>query len=107
MLITEERLEKALRYLAETDERAASLRADVERAEYKAKAVRDKVFLLEEGSVAERNARAGTNSAYDDAMTAYFDALKASDAVRNKRATEAIVIEAWRSLNANRNKGHV
>ena len=107
MHITEDRMDKALRYLVDTDESAASLRAEVERAEYKAKATRDKVFLLEEGSVAERNAKAGTNGTYDAAMIAYFDALKASDAVRNKRATEAIVIDCWRSLNANRNKGHV
>jgi hypothetical protein len=107
MLISEDRLQKALTYLAETDEPAAGLRADVERAEFKAKAVKDAVFLTLEGSVAERNALASTNKEYAKAMDDYFAALRASEAVRNKRSTESIVIEAWRSLNSGRNKGNI
>jgi hypothetical protein len=107
MLITQSRLQKALTYLAETDEPAAALRADVERAEFKAKALRDTVFLHVEGTVAERNSTAGTHSTYYDAMEVYFAALKASEAMKNKRATESIVIDTWRSLNSGRNKGNI
>ena len=53
MKLDQSRMERALEYLSSTDEPAAELRANVERAEYKAKAIRDKVFLLEVGSVAE------------------------------------------------------
>lgn len=107
MLIDEARLQKALTYLAQTDEPAAALRAEVERAEFKAKAVKDAVFLHSVGSVAERNAIAGTAQTYAEAMEAYFTALKASDAMRNKRGTETIVVDAWRSLNSGRNKGNI
>jgi len=107
MLINETRLQKALTYLAETDEPAAALRADVERAEFKAKAIKDSVFLHSEGTVAERTALSGTHQDYAGAMEAYFMALKASDAMRNKRATETIVVDAWRSLNSGRNKGNI
>lgn len=107
MLISETRLEKALSYLATTDESAAALRADVERAEFKAKAVRDSMFLCSAGTVAERTALAGASKEYEAAMNAYFDALKESDSIRNKRTTEAIVIDAWRSLNSGRNKGQI
>lgn len=105
MLIEEDRLQKALTYLSTTDEPAAVLRADVERAEYKAKAVRDTVFLHSIGTVAERTALAGTHHDYTDAMEAYFDALRLSDAMRNKRSTESIVVEVFRSLNSARSKG--
>ena len=107
MLINETRLQKALTYLAETDEPAAGLRADVERMEFKAKAVKDAVFLTCTGSVAERQAIAGTNKEYTSAMNDYFEALRVSDAMRNKRTTESIVIDTWRSLNSGRNKGNI
>lgn len=107
MLISETRLQKALEYLATTDEPAAGLRADVERAEFKAKGVKDAVFLTCEGSVAERQAIAGTNKEYTASMNEYFEALRVSDAMRNKRATESIVIDTWRSLNSGRNKGNI
>ena len=107
MLITEVRLQKALTYLAETDEPAAAMRADVERAEFKAKAVKDAMFLHAEGTVADRSAKAGASAEYAQAMESYFQTLKDSDAMRNKRATESIVIDAWRSLNSGRNKGNI
>lgn len=107
MLIGEKRLEQALRFLAETDENAAALRADVERAEFKAKAVKDTLFLHAEGTVADRSAKAGAHETYAQAMSAYFEAVRASDAIRNKRATEVIVVDTWRSLNSGRNKGNI
>ena len=107
MLINETRLQKALTYLAETDEPAAELRANVERHEFNAKAVRDAVFLHSTGTVAERTALAGTHDNYIQAMNAYFEALRLSDAMRNKRSTETIVIDTWRSLNSGRNKGNI
>lgn len=107
MLISETRLQKALEYLATTDEPAAGLRADVERAEFKAKAVKDAVFLTCTGTVAERAAISGTNKEYTGAMNDYFEALRLSDAMRNKRSTESIVIDCWRSLNSGRNKGNI
>jgi hypothetical protein len=108
MLITEARLQKALTYLAETDEPAAALRADAERAEFKAKAIKDAMFLAADGSsVAERMAIAGKCEQFATAMDEYFAALRASDAMRNKRSTESIVIDCWRSLNSGRNKGNI
>lgn len=107
MLIDEIRLQKALHYLATTDEPAAGLRADVERAEFRAKEIKDAVFLVVTGTVAERQALAGTNKDYTAAMNDYFLALRTSDAMRNKRSTETIVIDCWRSLNSGRNKGNI
>lgn len=106
-MINEERLMKALRYLSETDEPAAELLAMTERLEFKAKAMRDTVFLMEEGTVAERQAKAGSHVEYVKSMEAYFEALKESQHLKNKRGTESIVVDAWRSLNSARNKGNL
>jgi len=50
---------------------------------------------------------AGTADEYVAAMEEYFEMLKASEAVRNKRSTESVVIDCWRSLNSGRNKGNI
>ena len=107
MTITTERMEKAITYLAETDQTCADLRADMERAEFKARAVKDALFMRLTGTVAERTAQAGASDEYGEAMNRYFDYLAAWEHVKNKRQTEAIVVEAWRSLNSSRNRGNV
>ena len=104
-MVTDDRMEKALRYMAETDEPCATLKADMERAEFKAKAIKDAVFLRLEGTVAERTAQAGSSDEYSVAMEAYFGFVAAFEKVRNKRNTESLVIDVWRSINANRRQG--
>jgi len=103
-MINEDRLHKALIYLSTTDEPCADLKMEVERAEYRAKATKDAVFLHSEGTVAERTAAAGIAKSYTDALDEYFEKMRAHDAMRNKRRTEEIVIEVWRSLESSRRK---
>lgn len=106
-MITTKRMEQALTYLAETDDKAAYHKAHVARTEYKAKAIKQSVFLHCTGTVAERTALADKSEQYKEAMSAYFEALREFEHVRNKRATEAIVIDVWRSVNSARNKGQI
>lgn len=105
MLITNERLDEALEKLALTDGPVAKLHADVERAEFRSKAIKDAIFLRSEGSVAERNAIAGTHPEYAAAMETYFAALQAHDTMKNERNREDIVIQVWRSMSSARTKG--
>lgn len=105
MLIDDTRLETALKKLAQTDGPIADLHADVERAEFRAKAIKDAIFLRSEGSVAERNAIAGTHPEYGAAMETYFAALQAHDTMKNERGREVLVIDVWRSLSSARTKG--
>jgi hypothetical protein len=108
MLIDDSRLELALKRLAKTDALAAELHMKAERAEFKAKATKEAVFLRVEGSsVAERQARAACHPDYEAAMEMYFEALQAHDTMKNERSREVIVIECWRSLNSARSKGLV
>lgn len=107
MLINDARLEKALTKLAQTDALVAELHAEVERAEYRAKAVKDAIFLRSEGSVAERNAIAGTHPEYSAAMETYFAALQSHEALRNERSREVLITDVWRSLSSARTKGMI
>jgi len=104
-LISDERAEKALRYLAATDESCGAAKAHQERMEYKAKAMRQQVFLIEEGTVAERQAKAEVHHDYQNTLNEYFDAMKTYSAIANKRETERIVLDTWRTVQANRRSG--
>ena len=106
-MIDEARLAKALTFLATTDEEAANLRVDMERAEFKAKAIRDALFKHLEGSVADRQAEAGSSKQYAEAMSEYFEAMRQYEKIANKRKTENVMVDAWRSLNSNRRMGQV
>lgn len=106
-MISDERAEKALRYLAESDERAADLFTEAERLEHLAKAAKDTVFLHETGTIPERQAKAGNHQDYKLAMDAYFVALSQYKAVANKRSTEELVVRAWQTVSSNRRQGNV
>ena len=105
MLVTEKRLEQALGRLAQSDALVAELHMKVERAEFRAKAIKDAVFLRVDGAVAERNAKAGTAPEYAAAMDEYFAALQAHDTLKNERAREVLIVDVWRSLNSAKTKG--
>lgn len=107
MLISNERLEEALKKLARTDGQVAALHAELERAEFRTKAIKDAIFLRSEGPVAERNAIAGTHPEYGAAMESYFTALQAHETLKNERSREVLVIDVWRSLSSARTKGMV
>ena len=104
-MISDERAEKALRYLASTDESCAAAKAHQERMQCKTKAVRQQVFLIEEGTVAERQAKAEIDHDHQRALEEYFDAIKNYSAIANKRETERIVLDTWRTISANRRSG--
>ena len=77
----------------------------MERTEFKAKAVKATMFKLAEGSVADRNAAADTSAELAAAYEEHFKAMHAYHAMANKRSTEAIIVDTWRSMNANRRQG--
>jgi hypothetical protein len=104
-MISEERAEKALRYLVDTDEPCALAKAEMERAEYGWKATREAVFTHAEGTVAERQAIAATHHATKEAHERYCAAVALYSKMANKRQTEQIVLDMFRTLSANRRMG--
>ena len=103
-MISQDRLEKAITFLAESDNSFAEAKVDMERAKHKADAVQNAIFLRETGTVAERSAKAGISEEYDKAMSVYFEAMGLFDYIRNKRRTEELVVDIWRSIEASRRK---
>lgn len=105
MALTAERMEKALRFLAETDDEVAEAEGDMQRAEYKHGLVKDRIFLVSEGTVAERNARAGCNAEAMESHETYIQALIKVKQLRAKRETESQIIAVYRTQEASRRQG--
>ncbi len=103
--LDDSRAEMALRYLAETDESCAEAKADMERAEFKAKSMEAMVFSHETGSNDVRKAAAKIDARVQEAWDDYFAAVKGYAHMANKRETERIVLDTWRTIQANRRQG--
>lgn len=103
----EKQIEKALMYLAESEEAYARAIAKREAAEAAAKVAREVGFLEAEGTVAERAARAVTAPAYALALSEIETAVFDAELLKAKRQRALVTLEVWRSLNSNRRAGIV
>jgi hypothetical protein len=106
-LVPDKRVEEALGRIARSDGLVAELHMKSERAEYRAKAIKDAVFTRLEGGVEERKAKAGISPEYETAMEEYFTALQAFETLKNEREREFLVVDVWRTCQANARKGNV
>jgi hypothetical protein len=105
-MISDERREKAMRYLAETDLECAELEGEQVRREYLLDMIRDRGFLTADGSsIREREARSNTSADVQRAHEEYVQALVRFKHVKAKRQTETMICDQWRSENANRRQG--
>lgn len=107
-MISDNRAEKAITYLAETDKEHARLKA-----EYYAKESLTKTVLAYEFSSSKSSAQeAKKMDAYaSEAYVAHIEALKTLQIdlqqMYNKRDTEKIVVDMWRTQAANLRKGNI
>lgn len=106
-MITEDRCSKALRYLTDTDESSADLKTDVARKEYALDLAKKRVFLVADGAVEQRKAIAEVSQDVQTAVESHLKAIVAFERVKAKRTTEALIVDTWRSVNANRRSGNV
>lgn len=104
-MIDQARMEKAMDFLAETDEVLAQLKTNVRRAEYLLKRKEAHAFLSCEGSVKLRESAAKVEADVVEAYDAHTDAMEQYEIVAAKRETEALIIEVWRSLESSRRQG--
>jgi hypothetical protein len=98
---------RALRYLEESEEAHARAVASREAAEAATKIARDSAFLASEGTVAERQALAGTSLDYRAALEKLEAAYVDLELLKAKRQRAILTLEVWRSLNSNRRAGIV
>ena len=108
MLVTNERLERALVRLAESDEIYAGLKATMLRKEYMAKVAEALAFRQEkDGSVRDREMAARVAEPVMTAWDEYFEAVMQFETCRAQREREMTVIEVWRSLESSRRQGNI
>ena len=100
-------MEKALTFLAESDEEYAEKKTDVERQAWVKEQAEYRVFQLSEGNIQERKAQAALSGDVSEATERWLKAMLEAKKLEAKRQTQVLIIEAWRSLNANRRVGHV
>ncbi len=96
-MITQEKVEKVLTYMAETDEQYASAKARAESIKYRLKVQEAVAFQLSVGSVAERGAAAKTSKEYLDLLHDLDGAVLDRETIGTKRETGKLIIEVWRS----------
>lgn len=107
MTVTVERMEKALRYLAETDIECANKKGVYEGLLDQRKTVIAIEFSFAKGGAELRKMHAYASDTYTDHMAKVNIALVEYESLRNKRRTEELVIDVWRSVNSSRNKGQI
>jgi hypothetical protein len=107
-MISEERLEKALRFLAETDEKAAELKVQVHRKSYIVDLSRKREFLKADGSSIEaKKSIAEVSEQVRDAINEELESELEWEKLRAKRATEELIVEVFRTLEASRRQGRI
>ena len=107
-MITEKRLEEALKYLAESDNEHAKLSAGVEYIKDLAKHYKGKYIMnSEEKSVALKEQSYYASDDYKKHIDDKKDLINDLTLLENKRSKESLVIDVWRTLEASRRKNNI
>jgi hypothetical protein len=107
-LLSESRVTDALHYLANSDELVAQLKTNSARTEYLAKLQEAMAYkAIQVGSVEDKKSEAKMQPQAIAAWNAHFEAVTEYEKVRARREREVLVIDVWRSINANRRVGNV
>jgi len=108
MNIPDERIEKALRFLTETDEAYGELKGRKAGIEHRLKVCKAVESLKSGGkSMAECEALALSSEPYQAMVNDYEGVCIDLETIGAKRKKEELVIEVWRSVGANRRSGQI
>ena len=108
-MITEKRLEDALKFLAETDETSAEASANVK---YLDRLLKRKKALYITGetnlkSISAKEQGFYASDTYQKAVDELFQAEVKASTLENKRDKEGLIIDLFRTLEASRRKNNV
>lgn len=101
MIVNDDTVSDALKYLAQDPHPIALARKDVLDAEEFSKGVFAEAFLDAEGSVDAKKAAAQSDPAYANAKDEEAEAVKEYERHRSRVRAAEMIIEVWRSENAN------
>ena len=108
-MISEQRLEKALSFLAETDETNAEANANVK---YLDRLLKRKKALhitgnIEDKSISAKEQSYYASTIYKTAVDEIFNAEVKASTLENKRDKEGLIIDLFRTLEASRRKNNI
>ena len=108
-MISEQRLEKALSFLAETDETNAEANANVK---YLDRLLKRKKALhitgnTEDKSISAKEQSYYASNIYKTAVEEIFTAEVKASTLENKRDKEGLIIDLFRTLEASRRKNNI
>jgi hypothetical protein len=107
-LVTEDKVSAVLSFLAGNDEAYADLKVATQRTEYLAKLEEAMVYkTITVGSIEDKRAEAKISPKVMARWDAHYDAVLAYEKLRAKRERAVLIVDLWRSLNANRRVGNV
>lgn len=107
-MISNERLDKCINYLAETDQPYAKAKSFMLGIEHQKNTILG-VQQLESDlkAVANKRADAYTSKAFEEWRREYRDAVYDFEILKNKRVTATLIIDVWRSEFSARKQGIV
>ena len=108
-MITEKRLEDALKFLSETDEQNAEANANVKYLDRLLKR-KKALFITGEASLKSISAKEQAfyaSDTYQKAVDELFQTEVKASTLENKRDKEILVIDLFRTLEASRRKGNI
>jgi len=103
--VTQAQMEKALNYLAMTDEDYGELVGRCKGIEHRLKGTKAALFLEAVGNNMERESKALIHVDYQNLVDRYENLQVDKEIMSAKRRRAELTIEVWRSLNANRRQG--
>jgi len=108
-MITEKRLEDALKFLSDTDESNAESNANVKYLDRLLK--RKKALHItgnsEDKSISAKEQSFYASDIYNNAVKELFDAEVTASTLENKRDKEGLIIDLFRTLEASRRKNNI
>ena len=106
-MVTEQEMERALRWMATTDLELADCRVQVLRSEYMVDVAESLAYRHLEGSIEDKKRAVKILPEVQKAKEEYFTCVRAYEKLRARRKTAELLIETWKSVNANRRSGNV
>lgn len=108
-MISEDRLQKALVYLAESDSNYGKLRGRVEGIEYRLKVAEAQGIIESQGKGNAEFIKSLSRASdkYRALVDEFIEAKTELETIAAKRKTEEIIISIWQSINANKRAGMI
>lgn len=103
--LTEDRVDKAMHLLAETDAEIADSKVAVLRSEMKAKSIEALIYTALTGSIEDRKQAVRLDPRFEAAWEEHFRCVAHHERLKNFRDREVLVIELYRSVLSARKAG--